>query len=160
MEKIQALISDNPVILYIIGICLFSVVFMVISSRKVKKGKDQFKERFPDASRIFLAQQGFKKSATVKLYEVNGEAVQAGVTGFTKSLEHSQYFSEGTKFGYMVKPGSNIFLVSYETVKHGVIHKNTITYSDPIQVEITCAPNTNYMITFDLDENTFKVEEQ
>lgn len=160
MDKIISFVNENPMIWLYVGFMFIAVVFSIVSMRRAKAGKVDFLDNHPDAARILLNQQGYISTTIIHLYEVNDEPVQLDFKTFNKATtKESQYYSEKMKYGVLVKPGVNKLLVSYENTKPGVVHKSVTTYSDPVHVEINCAANTTYRLSYDLDTNLYSVEE-
>jgi hypothetical protein len=133
---------NNILTFIVIGVVIaISVVFNVTKFKSLKKTKQNYLEKHPDAVKVYLSLKTLVALGSVTVHSVDGD--------------EPAFFMENVKRGFYAMPGNRMVEMSYSQSRPGIIHKSVTKTYGPYKKELIIEPNKNYLLGFDGGQETF-----
>lgn len=144
MEKyLEAFFSMGVYAYVVIAIFILAAVFSFVSIKMNKNALTKWLAVHPNAVKIELS-SGNNVITQKQLYArvISGEAA---------------IFNEKAKYIVCAEPGDIVLEVTYAYTRPGVLYKNVTTTWGPAKVELTVERGKDYLLSFDKEEEQFKL---
>lgn len=144
MEKyLEAFFSMGVYAYVVIAIFILAAVFSFVSIKMNKNALTKWLAVHPNAVKIELS-SGNNVITQKQLYArvISGEAA---------------IFNEKAKYIVCAEPGDIVLEVTYTYTRLGVLYKNVTTTWGPAKVELTVERGKDYLLSFDKEEEQFKL---
>ncbi|KYM46603.1 hypothetical protein [Fusobacterium necrophorum] len=127
-----------PIAIWIIGIGIW--FFM---RKKNKNVVGEYLTKYPNAAKIYVSHEGLIVQSQTQILAVNGE--------------DPAIFTEMKGYGVYCKPGVNVLTVEHSSTRPGVLYKTVTKSTGGVDVEVDVKAETAYVLTFDKENQTFKI---
>lgn len=108
-----------------------------------KKARTGYLSQYPNAAKIFLSHKGLLFQSHTQILAINGE---------TPAL-----FRDSDGYGVYCKPGFNTLTVKHSSIRPGALDDSVTNSTNEVTLEAKIQANTEYIVTFDEETNTFKI---
>lgn len=127
-----------PISIWIIGIGVW--MFM---RNKNKNAVGEYLSKYPNAAKIYVSHEGLIVQNQTQILAVNDE--------------DPVIFTEMKGYGVYCKPGVNILTVEHSSTRPGVLYKTVTKSTGGVKIEVDVKAETEYVITFDKESQSFKI---
>lgn len=144
-QFLKSFFAMGPYAYFIIAMFIIVPVFAIVSMKMNKNSLQKWLNDHPNAVRIGLESGGFITQKEIYAEIVDGEG---------------QIFTENTGYAIYAVPGDLVVELTYTYTRPGVMYKKVSTTWGPARVSISVEANKEYALSFDRDEETFKLIEK
>lgn len=135
---------------YAVGLMIAFGGYSLWLASKNKKKVQAWLEQNPNAAKVYIKNKIWALgSGSLGVYSVDGEA-----------RNMVMMFSEGTKTGFYLTPGTHTITVGYQKTRASLVYQSVNTTYEPTELEIEVEAYKTYQLSFNEKEEHFDFEEK